>query len=203
MRGKQFYRGKPLIGTDMRRLDDEFLDAVLFGKRTKRLVNILRPAMQDVGLALFDAVIGIAGLAGEFLRLFTPAEVERPAVAEEYTVDALTFHLSRGMGGVAGRKSRQSKDRSASAAFLPESREAAAENLRIAIEMAGKHEIPPLEAASLALSGLAPSRNLSAATGGAGVARSSACAWSCGAAPDKNVVSSLKAVSKSGLLAGS
>ena len=142
MRGKQFYRGKPLIGPDMRRLDDEFLDAVLLGKRTKRLVNILRPAMQDVGFSLFDAVIGIAGLAGEFLRLFSAAEVERPAVAEEYPVDALTFHLSRGVGGVAGRKSRQGKDWSASAAFFPESREAAAKNLRIAIEVAGKDEIP-------------------------------------------------------------
>lgn len=142
MRGKQFYRGKPLIGPDMRWLDNEFLDAVLLGKRTKRLVNILRPAMQDVGFSLFDAVIGIAGLAGEFLRLFTPAEVECPAVAEEYPVDALTFHLSRSMGGVTGRKSRQGKDRSASAAFFPESREAAAKNLRIAIEVAGKDEIP-------------------------------------------------------------
>ena len=47
-----------------------------------------------------------------------------------------------------------------------------------------KTKFHPLEAGSLALSGLAPSRNLSAATGGAGVACSPACAWSCGAAPD-------------------
>ena len=142
MWGQEFDRGKQLISPDMGRFDDEFLDAVLFGKRTKRLVNILRPAMQDVGLALFDAIIGIAGLAGEFLRLFAAAEVERPAVAEEYPVDALTFDLSRRMGWIAGRKSRQGKDRGRSTAFLPESREAAAKNLRITIEVAGKDEIP-------------------------------------------------------------
>lgn len=68
----------------MRRLHDEFLDTVLIGKRAQRLVNIVRPAMQDVGLTLLDAIIGIAGLAGEFFRLFTAAKVERLAVAEEH-----------------------------------------------------------------------------------------------------------------------
>ncbi|MFA9330569.1 hypothetical protein V3G70_28990, partial [Escherichia coli] len=86
------------------------------------------PAMQDFGLALLDAVIGIAGLAGKFLRLFTPAQIEGPAITEEHPVNALTFDLPRGMSGVAGSKRGQGKDRGNSAAFFTESRKAAAEN---------------------------------------------------------------------------
>ena len=117
MRGQELDRGKPLIGPDVRRLDDEFLDAMLFGKRAQRPVNIVRPTMQDIGLALFDAIIAVTGLAGELFRLFAAAEIEGPAIAQEYAVDALAFDLSCRMGGIARGKSREGKDRRASAAL--------------------------------------------------------------------------------------
>ncbi|MCQ4504299.1 hypothetical protein NON27_29405, partial [Vibrio parahaemolyticus] len=59
-----------------------------------------------------------------------------------HPVNALTFDLPRGMSGVARSKRGQGKDRGNSAAFFTESRKAAAENLHVAIEMAGKNEIP-------------------------------------------------------------
>ena len=74
MRGQEFNRGKPLIGPHMRRFDDEFLNAVLFGKSAQRPVNILRCTMQHVGLTLLDAIIAIAGLAGKFFRLLAATE---------------------------------------------------------------------------------------------------------------------------------
>jgi len=133
-----------LIGPDVRRLDDEFFNPVLIREGAKRLVDTLRAAVQDVRLPLFDAVISVAQLAGKFLRLLAAAEIESPAVAQEYPVDALTLDLSCRMSWVAGGKHGESNDGRPATAFRAKSRKAATEDVGIAIQMTGKDEIPAL-----------------------------------------------------------